>query len=356
MKIGIITFHWAANHGAIIQAFALQKYLQQTSPHCDIQIIDYYPPRYKKTIKGIFRTMHPGAIIKNYKEYRKDRLLQDFRNNLKRTRYFSSEKELSECASDFDVVICGSDQIWNEFFTLHGERGVTTAYFLSFCPNSKKIAYAASFGFVEMKEEMKKIVKPLLEKFSAISVRENSGKRILNDLGIPCEKVCDPTFLVDKTLYQNLAKWDGDHNIVAKYILRKQTNVTLSLINALIARNQNSTVVNLETLSMEKWLGAISKAKCCITNSFHCSVFSILFHTPFYIIKETQTRSGMNDRLSTLLDALGLSERIVESCDTIDNIVAKDIDWNQVDMKLNVWIKKSKDFILKNCFEKDITC
>ena len=349
MKIGIITFHWATNHGAIIQAYALQKYLQDSHPNDDVQIIDYYPERYKKGLKSIFRSIHPAAIRKNYKEYQKDRLLQEFRNKLKKTEHYSTTEELNNHASDFDVVICGSDQVWNEFFTFHGEGRITTAYFLSFCPNSKKIAYAASFGFQHMKEEMQALVRPLLKEFFAVSVRETSGVKILEDMNIPCERVCDPTFLLNKTLYQKISQWNGKEKIIAKYILRKQSDAAELTIKTLISEVESDEVVDLEMLSIENWLGAISRANCCITNSFHCSVFSILFHTPFYVIQEENHRSGMNDRLTTLLGELGLTERIIQPGNPIPEM-GKAINWKQVEKNLEVLTARSKKFLLNNCF------
>lgn len=349
MKIGIMTFHWATNHGAIIQAYALQKYLQDGHPNDDVQIIDYYPERYKKGVRSIFRSIHPAAIRKNYKEYRKDRILQEFRNILKKTEHYSTIEELNNYASDFDIVICGSDQIWNEFFTFHGERKITTAYFLSFCPNSKKIAYAASFGFQHMNKEMQAVVRPLLKEFFAISVRETSGVKILEDMNIPCERVCDPTFLLNKPLYEKIAQWKGKEKIIAKYILRKQSDAVELTIKTFISKMERIEVVDLEMLSIETWLGAISHANCCITNSFHCSVFSILFHIPFYVIQEENHRSGMNDRLTTLLGELGLTERIIQPGNPMPEM-EKTINWEKVEKKLAELTVHSKNFLLKNCF------
>lgn len=351
MKIGIMTFHWATNHGAIIQAYALQKYLQEYGSNCDVQIIDYYPQRYKKNLKSIFRSVHPVAIRKNFKEYKKDRLLQPFRNKLKKTCHYSTMDELTKYAQDFDVVISGSDQIWNEFFTLHGEGKETTAYYLSFCPNSKKVAYAASFGFQNIKNEVRSIVEPLLKEFYAISVRENSGKSILEAMGIPCERVCDPTFLLDKNAYYKIAKWDDSDDFVSLYILRGQNTDTKSIIEGLISAMNAKQCIDLEQLSMENWLGAISKSRCCITNSFHCTVFSIIFHTPFYVVKESGSRSGMNDRLATLLDELGLSSRIVDTTEMVGKVKNQEIDWEKVDERLGRLVNRSKEFLIENVLE-----
>ncbi len=353
MKIGIMTFHWATNHGAILQAFALQNFLQKNNPDCEVMIIDYYPNKYFKGWSSVFRSLNPKAILKNYREYRKERLLCDFRLKLKKTEHYSTTEKLNMYASDFDVVICGSDQVWNEFYTLNGEGDVTTAYYLSFCPKSKKISYAASFGFEHMKDELKKITYPLLKDFYAVSVRECSAIKILNDMNINSKLVCDPTCLMDRKFYEEYAKYDVQGDFVAKYILRKQNKQTNDIISKLIYNVEEKNIIDLEKLGIEGWLGAISNAKCCITNSFHCSVFSIIFHTPFYVILETNKRTGMNDRFITLLKELGLSNRIVESELMIDDVVNSDIDWDYVDNKLQIIRQASGDFLITNCFGND---
>lgn len=348
MKIGIMTFHWATNHGAVIQAYALQKFLEESIEEAEVKIIDYYPSRYEKGYKSVFRSLNPSAIKKNYKEYRKDKLIKPFREKMPMTNHFADTEELKSYANDFDIVICGSDQIWNEFFTLHGEGKVTTAYYLSFCPKSKKIAYAASFGFDSMNDEIQKIITPLLIEFNAISVRENSAKEILSKIGIQSEKVCDPTFLLNKEHYVSLSNFRVKDNFIAKYILRKQTSKNNNLIESIIDVMHCNKIIDIEMMTVENWLGAIKEAHYCITNSFHCTVFSIIFHTPFYVIAENGKGSGMNDRLITLLNDLQLTNRIINSPYDIKHL--EDIDWAVVDNKLNEILKASKSFIYKNCF------
>lgn len=344
MKIGIMTFHWAINHGALLQAFSLQRFLIDNIPNSNVIIINYYPRKYDKRIRRIFSSPNPIAIINNLKEYKKERRIRAFRNSLKMTERYYSTEELCDNLTDEDVLICGSDQIWNEYYTLHGENKVTTAYFLPFCPNAVHISYAASFGSMAIKPETEKIIKPLLDRFDAISVREQSGVSILRNLNIQSELVCDPTFLIDTDMF--ISKEKNINNTTVKLILRKQNREIQELINeAMKVVSADNKIVNIEGYSVPKWLSSIRDASFLVTNSFHGMVFALKFHTPFIVISESGSRSGMNDRFTTLLNTLGLNDRLIKSKEQMD-VIHKRIDWCQTDEKIKGYSLKSKEYLI----------
>ena len=358
--VGIITTFRQPNFGSVLQAFALQYVIEGMG--YNVKVIDYkYPNEYhwndgvrhgrkKVTIRNYLGDIKRKALLLlHLRKLTKMEMLDLFiHEEMKCTPFYSSRKAIQKHPPVFDIYVSGSDQIWNEFFTLHGEGKVTTAYYLSFCPKSKKIAYAASFGFDSMNDEIQKIITPLLIEFNAISVRENSAKEILSKIGIQSEKVCDPTFLLNKEHYVSLSNFRVKDNFIAKYILRKQTSKNNNLIESIIDVMHCNKIIDIEMMTVENWLGAIKEAHYCITNSFHCTVFSIIFHTPFYVIAENGKGSGMNDRLITLLNDLQLTNRIINSPYDIKHL--EDIDWAVVDNKLNEIVKASKSFIYKNCF------
>lgn len=350
MKIGILTFHWASNHGAILQAYALQQYLCSINPEYDVQVIDYYPEKYDKSFKRIFKSLNPIAIKKNYNEYRKEKKIKDFRSKLNRTKRFYTTYELEKDIDLFDLVIVGSDQVWNEAFTLRGEGKITTIYYLPFVGKFRKISYAASFGYETMSTEIKEIVLPLLEKFDAISVREKSGQKLLKEVGVPSQVVCDPTLLLHKEEYQKICEGKCAEKFIAKYVLRKQTSETIQQIDKIIASSKDDkNVIDIEMTSIEKWLNLIKNASLLVTNSFHGVVFSLIFHTPFVVVLENSSRQGMNDRLLTLLSYVDLQDRIISNNTDMGLKDLKDIDWEYIDKSILSISEKSKDFLLYNC-------
>lgn len=350
MKIGILTFHWATNHGGILQAYALQKYLSIAIPDSDVIIIDYWPARYQKSIKRAIHSRHISAIANNFKDIKKEKILAPFRERMKKTYRYYSQKQLQDFPPQVDVLISGSDQVWNEFYTMKGEGGVTTAYFLPFQPNAKRISYAASFGFVTLKPEMEEIIKPCLEKFDAISVREQTGKAILDSIGVDSVVVCDPTLLLESNDYFELCSGQKDEKYIAKYILRAQSAETLDLISSIEKEvGVDKEITDISMVSIEEWLGAIKNAKYLVTNSFHGVVFALKFHTPFFVVGESRGLSGMNDRFNTLLGVVGLKDRFVSSIDEVKAQVTAQIDWDDVDQKLSAYSETGKKYLLNNC-------
>ena len=304
MRIGIMTFHWATNHGALLQSFALQQFLSKELPDSEVLIIDYYPQKYIPSFKRSFHSRHISAIIGNLKKLKKEKKLAPFRNKLIKTQRYFSTKQLLEFPPQVDLLIAGSDQIWNEFFTMNGEGGKTAAYYLNFKPDAIKISYAASFGLVELKKDMADYIKPYLEKFNAISVRENSGKDILEKIGINSNLVCDPTLLLEAKDYEAFCNMNFETSkFIAKCVLRVSSKETKNIVKKITnGKYKKIKVLDITGESMGNWLAGVRNAEFVITNSYHCVVFSLIFHTPFAVILEKNVLSGMNDRFFTLLN------------------------------------------------------
>ncbi|MEG2081169.1 MAG: polysaccharide pyruvyl transferase family protein, partial [Oscillospiraceae bacterium] len=328
-KIGTITFHWATNYGAIMQAYALQKYLKSIGK--ETEIIDYLP----LSVNTIQKTNK--LINREFSFFLKERKLNEFRKNelvLSKRRY-KSNKSLFKCAKDYDAIICGSDQIWNESFTTTAERKTTLSYFLNFADNVKKIAYAVSFGTDKLSEKMKSIITPELEKFTKIGVRENTGKEILSDLNINSDVVLDPTLLLSQDDYNKLLenKTMPKTQKVFSYIIHNNQTTAVKISNYLKTKfkedaNDNYYDVNC---GLYEWLYYIKNAEIVATNSFHGVVFSIIFNTPFIVVPVEN--SGMNDRVVTLLSSLGLEDRIVSETNNtlVDKLLCEKINWTAVE-------------------------
>ena len=344
MKIGTITFHWGTNYGAVLQAYALQQYLKQNQ--YETEIIDYIPLRVK-LIQVILR-------IKNLKisEFIKEYRIEKFRERyleLSKKKYCSNGNLVKDCHS-YDVYICGSDQVWNESFTLSAEGKPTLSYYLNFVKNGKtRISYATSFGTDKLRQKVIDLIKPELKKFKSISVREVTGKTIVEDIGLEAMLVIDPTLLIDKETYEKLFVniRVNDNYQLFNYILHQNQTRAHAITDYIYDKHFDAEdkKYDQEPIGIIEWLYGIRNAKFVITNSFHGAIFSIIFHTPFIVV--TVENSGMNNRITTLLDAVGLNDRIIDTLDNIviDNLIGKSIDWNQVDERVRSLRKDSSDFL-----------
>ena len=167
MKIGTITFHWATNYGAVLQAYALQQHLKLNN--YETEIINYIPLRVK-LIQNIKRIKNQ-EIHEFIKEIKLKRFIKQSLT-LSRKTYYTNSCLKKKCHK-YDVYICGSDQVWNESFALFAEGRPTLSYYLNFVKNDKqRISYATSFGTDKLSSKVANLVKPELEKFKSISVRE----------------------------------------------------------------------------------------------------------------------------------------------------------------------------------------
>ena len=341
--IGTITFHWCTNFGAVIQAFALQTYLNSRGYDCEI--IDYVPRRVALIHQYQMLKRFDSSGIKKYKAIKKFR-----RSWLVTTKHrFYSFSALKSLSNAYDHVIVGSDQVWNESFTLGGEKGVTLSYFLSFVgTQTKRISYAASFGMNQVNHQYADAVQKELKCFSAVSVRENTGVDICNQFGVDAVLVCDPTLLIDVSDYNKIIeKSHFTTDAVYEYILHENQKMAWRVCE--ITKdffNDNHQVK--EAQSIEEWLYRIKNSKFVVTNSFHGLMFSLIFHKDFIIIPVEG--SIMNDRIMTILGLLDLIDRIVDNDDEnkIRVLCKKNVNWGVVDQKIKLLRKKSENFLLNS--------
>ena len=200
MKITILTFQFAHNYGALLQAYALKDYLQQLDNQVDF--VPYYPAwaRVEYAINPFVKGVPPRRRIRlgaqYFKRKKQGQIFNDFiSEELGVTETFSSEYRLVSWINDHDCVICGSDQIWNDKIT-----GNDSSYFADGV-DSRKIAYAASLGTTQLTNEQKSNIRNYLPEFSAISVREPSLAVAIEELiNKKVNVVLDPVFLLDEPL------------------------------------------------------------------------------------------------------------------------------------------------------------
>lgn len=351
MNIGILTFHWATNYGAILQCYALQNYL--ISIGHNVKIINYKPSQFDKSTFKFIR----NRDFLNLKEYintsRKERALQSFRNqHLNLTARINTYSSLPNIASQFDLIISGSDQVANPTFLMAGEGYgvITPTYFIGFPFEGKSIGYALSFGCIKYPEEAKKIASKYIKKFNRISVRESSGINIIKSMGRnDAELVPDPTLLMPTDFYNNLAD-KAKHHIQKEFIycfFIRHISERKFIINKILKRNNILWNNEEGDYTMQGWLSKIKHSQFVITDSFHCVVMCLKLHTPFIVITEEQGNIGMNDRLYTLLNKLDLCKQIYFKDDIFNYTLKWTYDWNTIDLKLNNFSEIGKFFLNK---------
>lgn len=350
MKVGILTFQWASNQnfGASLQSYACKKLLDKILNVENTEIINFTPVNL--TLKGKILSL---ITVKNFREYNS--------KFLKLTKKIQNIKDFKNLNNKFDIFVVGSDQVWRPIW--FGEKSLH--YFFDFVDdNKKKIAYAASFGvdYWEGTPELTEKIKPLIKKFDHISVREESGIDICkNTFGID-NAVCvlDPTLMISREDYQPiLDDWQDKSRLKKKYIahmllddtaeLKKESQNIADYLGADInyIKGKSFKIFGKNKILSNKvsqWLTYLKDAELIITDSFHCTVFSIIFHKKFVVVANKARGVA---RLETLLGKVGLQDRFFTDIKDVmkSGILDKEIDYNEVDKKLEVHRKYSMDFL-----------
>lgn len=320
MKIGILTFHNADNYGAVLQCYALQEKLKELYPDDEVSLVNYKCPRIEKSYIPKFKILRPWTILHYFKLKKLHQKFQDFR-----TKYLNIG---SDDFSKYDLIVYGSDQIWNSHLT---ERDLT---YFGKNYNGHKIAYAASDGG-EMTYDSD--VCKLLNDFSKISCREKSITENLKkqNLLLQVATVCDPVFLLSKDKWLKIAEFPQEENYVLTYKVRE--NINFDSEAEKLGKELNKKVIQIvyikslrklfykgqhivEGISPEQFLGYIAKAEYVLTTSFHATAFSIIFDKPFFVLNINKA----SERITDLLSEFKISDRyglhVQESKLTVENL------------------------------------
>ncbi len=320
MKIAIITQPLFRNYGGILQNYALQVVLRRMG-HTPITIDYRRRPLYFKWLltccKSVWLLLRTGkwrGIVPFPKWYRPKVITSFIQENIVTTeRVKEYKRELLELY-DIEGIIVGSDQVWRPTYNKNTLRDM----FLQFASALpiKKLAYAASFGVDvwEFSEEDTQVCQQLIKQFSAVSVRESSGVSLCSQyLNCPAVEVLDPTFLLKKSDYEVIL--DKTIKESRPYILCYSLNMNLqmkSFVEKLATeRKMQVKYISAEekmSLSIEGWLAQFYNASFVVTDSFHGTVFSIVFERQFFVFVNA---ARGNSRLESLLGKLKLSDRLV---------------------------------------------
>lgn len=358
-KIGILTFHRAVNYGAVLQTYALQHQIQNMGAEC--KVIDYqcdaiedcYKP-FRIEKEQLFKSVLK-LPFRYYWTLKRKRRFQNFLNTKIHLTQRYSSSDLAACNSEFDTFITGSDQVWNSTLTK-----MDTTYLLDFVRDPcKKASYAASFGFDEIPEALKNTYEKLLSDFRQISVREQQGADIIRKLlNREVSVNIDPVLLLSQQEWQQVASPVRQNDYIFVYTMEK-TSTMINFIENLSQKTgcsiiwftmglrrpiREGKVQYIHTGSPEQFVGYIAGAKYVVTNSFHGTAFSILFHKKFFV-EYLPEPSKANSRLENILNLFQLKERLILNGQ--NDLIQQGIDYNAVDRVLNEERKKAIHYLKK---------
>ena len=359
-RVGIMTYHYAHNFGAMLQSYSLCKVINDLGFQCEI--IDYRLPYIDQYVRKerITEVIEQNGIVIGILKYVK-RLLtgQFFRDKQWKSFETFYDKYLHKSLPtiveknklvemDYDIYVSGSDQIWNLDL-----NGYAWEYFLDFVPDhKKKIAYAASNGKAVFSKENSYRIKTLLSKYNFIGIRESKlTSFITNQYNIAAQTVLDPTLLIDKSEWKRivnrtLVKYN---NYVFIYLVEENEKLLQNAIQyskkqgknvVVLAYNKinNKDIIQIKSCNPFEFVSLICNSEMVITNSYHGLCFSLIMEKSFYVF----SHSSLNERIHSLLSLLGLLERQINEEDEINNNC---INYEEVNELIKIYKKKSIDFL-----------
>ena len=391
MKVGIVTFHFPFNCGAALQCWALQSKLESLGN--EAQIINYVPwyhwnryAAHKNPVYYANKKLHEPArniltrtyhgvkgfydTVRSWKNAKvklpREQKFKAFRKaHLKETRRYRTVRQLRAHPPKCDLYIAGSDQLWNSKLT---EGMYDPAYFLDFGRKDVRRATYAIGTYFPDPEAAKKTIAPMLRNLDAVSLREARFMRPVMqaaDAKTPMHIDVDPTLLLDAAAYDALLPKEPleKQPFIVIYTMpgpaQKQVNEAAKLLERetglhLIDVNGNPNAENCKikdhrVCSPEEFLWYIKNAEIVLTNSFHGTVFSVLYHKRFATILHKET----GNRVSELLDKLGLSDRYTDGTGEVNGILAQPVDWSNAETALEALRTESVRYLKYCCGEPE---
>lgn len=364
MKIKTLTTYDVYNYGASLQAYALMKYLQGLGH--DVEVINYQPGYLAR--KYDYRWVNPESRMSRHAAtrcaYRVMKFLQrqttmgrkrkfDAFNHkaLTETRRYRSYGELCQDPPEADLYLVGSDQVWNVFY----EAGRDPAFYLDFVGRGRKASYAASFSYLDIDGENLRRIARSLSTFAAVSVRERQGLDILGKMGIKGTWVLDPVFLLPVGEWRAmmapfrkrgpyLLVYDFEGDALLKDFAREYAGchgLKVYSINDTYPRLWADR--NFSSAGPREFLSLVYNCDAFVSNSFHGTAFSIIFHKPAFVFN--RHRHKVNSRMQSLMGLFGLEDFIIGGKAGFARAMDAEVDWAAVDGVMERELRKSKDFI-----------
>lgn len=368
LKTATVTWNSFYNFGTCLQAFALQRYIESIG-YSNMIIDDstiiatqairapFWQRMFSKCI--YYSTRFVRMSSRKYAMfYKMQRTLCERTNSFKRNMLhvdYSIDSVIND-ATDYDLFICGSDQIWNPM-ALEDDR--RTFYYANFT-TKPKISYAPSLGVVEIPKKWNTKIKELLSSFNAISVREETGRNaLLSILNMPIQVVVDPTLLLSKNDWDKYVPTVGkEESYVLAYFLsynakyfravRKYAHEhNCKLYAFYIAPSYYKEADRMIMGGPLEFLSYIKDAKAVFTDSFHGTIFSTIFEIPFFTFVrfKNETIQNQNSRIENLLTLMGAKNRLYDETCLFDINKNTELDFKCYKKNLYREICFSKQFL-----------
>lgn len=357
-KVLIVTLAQGSNYGGMLQAYALQSSIKSLG--YDVQTTFTKGPLFRRLVKSFPGTQLLLRILKKRPKVNNSkittRFTQEFVDNYIRMIAFDKAYWIAKF-NRYDAYVTGSDQVWRSTYTYVPHN------MLNFAPgNTIKISYAGSFGKDDLSEYGSDLVdktKKLAKRMTALSMREATGVDIAKkDWNVDAIQSVDPTLLVSRSDYLSVINAAKDRTYkspgeVFSYVLDPaldKQGIASSIAKSL--KLKLFTVIDSDENSgkpmppVEQWLKSFRDSRYVVTDSFHGTVFSIIFNKPFIAIGNKERGLA---RFTSLLKMFGLEDRLVTSVDDVtEELINKPIDWNAVNAKIKSEQKRSFDYLKKH--------
>lgn len=368
------------NYGSILQAYALQQELFAAG--VDNELIFY---KKRNVLRQALRIFNLPLLIAKVKDIRRviegktnpklkpilvarnEAFSKFLEENFVFSPCLAGRKKLIDYTKKFDSFILGSDQVWNPML-LGGDY-----YTLTWVADDRpKVSYASSFGVSEIPASQISKTKNYLSKFNLISVREKQGAEIVKELtGKEAEVCCDPTILTNRERWDDLC---GDKPFInenyvfcyfignnpiqrefAKKLAKEKGCKILAVkhIDEYIKSDDDFGDIEYLEVGPREFVNFIRYASYICTDSFHGTIFSIMYNKVFFTFKRfsDSQKSSMNSRVKNILSIVGLSDRLFENGISPKEALKHQVDWEDVNCRLKEFRKKSRDY-----FERAVNC
>lgn len=381
-KVGIVSCYFKNNYGSMLQAYATQKFLDINSiPNETINVRDledfkkgkkkYYISQtanfgFIKTKIGMIKLKALQKVNRNLgKNFRiRNKEFQKFKTNFKLTRTFHTYKDIAEYARDnYSDVIVGSDQLWLPV------NIVADYYTLNWVPDDiNKISYSTSFGVSLIPNKYKEKYASFLKRLNHISVRENNAVNLVKELsGQDCKLVCDPTLLLTSEQWKEIQTEErlvdekyifcyflGNNIEHRKFVkrLKEKTGYKIVSINHCDEYVKYSDIyadIVPYNVGPAEFINYIKNAEFVCTDSFHGTIFSLIYNTKFYTFERFNSKNKMstNSRIHSLLKIARLEDRLLTGLEDV-NQLNDSIDFNNANNALNELRSESAEWLLKS--------
>lgn len=380
-KIGIITKYYnSANFGGLLQSFALTNYLRANGYNAfqicfdeknndkkiaESNLIKRFSElsfkeklsAIKRKIKNIINRYLTILFLKNKNKLRRQAFI-DFRHKIPHSLRVYNRNTIREVNSEADFFITGSDRVWSE-------KTIGDEYYLTFVESARKISYAASLRANTLDSKQKASISEILNGFDAISVREKDTVTLLSDI---CEKlvhfVLDPSFLLPRSEWDKIADEDifdcsfkyifcyflGDDISNRRLVKRFAKAKKLKIITLPFSKETFNIAdfffgdSRLTDVTPNRFLSLIRNAEYVFTDSFHASVFSLIFHRQLFIMPRAEMKDS-GTRIESLISIAGIEERFYRKANIKTLLSQDEIEYPAVEDRIQNYRKQSCDFL-----------